>query len=75
LGALTHSKIQLITQANDDDDNDDICCVDVCIIESYVNAFISRIFISNDDGYNTLYSTTMTTIWLYQMKVIGTTCL
>jgi len=26
-----------------------ICLVDVCIIESYVHAFINMIFISNDD--------------------------
>jgi len=33
-----------------------ICLLNVCIVESYVHAFISRIFISNEDDQNTLYS-------------------
>jgi len=64
------------------------CCLNICIIESYVHAFISRIlypmmmiriFISNDGDYNTLYSTTVFMIQMYlevtTLTVIGTTCI
>jgi len=39
--------------------------MNVCIIESYVHAFISRIFISNDDDYDT---STVTRIFCIQRR-------
>jgi len=32
-----------------EDENDDDLLLNVCIVESYVHAYISRIFISNED--------------------------
>jgi len=48
-----------------EDENDDDFLLNVCIVDSYLHAFISRIFIpneedwdiiSNEDDHNTLYS-------------------
>jgi hypothetical protein len=52
-----------------------ICWVNVCIIEWYVHAFISRIFISNDDDYDTLYPTTMIRILCIQRRWLWYSCI